>query len=213
VINQVRFPSVFLALFVFFSTIIAFGVDQGTALKINREIEKIKPEIIRIRRLIHMNPELANREFQTANLVASKLMALGLDVKTGIAKTGVTALLTGEEEGFTVALRADMDALPIQELAEVPFRSLNPGVMHACGHDLHTAIALGTAMVLTSLQGRIKGKIKFIFQPAEEGPPPGEEGGAKQSTTGAPRSLFFFDIGMGVKSAALGGRRNPRTRS
>ena len=178
-INQVRFPSVFLALFVFFSTIIAFGVDQGTALKINREIEKIKPEIIRIRRLIHMNPELANREFQTANLVASKLMALGLDVKTGIAKTGVTALLTGEEEGFTVALRADMDALPIQELAEVPFRSLNPGVMHACGHDLHTAIALGTAMVLTSLQGRIKGKIKFIFQPAEEGPPPGEEGGAR----------------------------------
>jgi amidohydrolase len=172
-------PSVFLALAVLLMTATSLGVDRDTASQIIREIEKLKPEILRIRRFIHMNPELGNREYQTANLVASKLMPLGLDVKTNIAKTGVTALLTGEEEGITVALRADMDALPIHELADVPFRSLNPGIMHACGHDLHTSITLGAAMVLNTLKSQIKGNIKFIFQPAEEGPPPGEEGGAR----------------------------------
>lgn len=178
-IQKARFLSVLPALTALFLTVAAFGVDRNTALEILREIEKLKPEIIRIHRFIHMNPELGNREFQTANLVTSKLLSLGLDVKTSIAKTGVTGLLTGEEEGFTVALRADMDALPIQELADVPYRSLNPGVMHACGHDLHTTIALGTAMILNTIKNRIKGNIKFIFQPAEEGTPPGEEGGAR----------------------------------
>lgn len=154
-------------------------VDKITALRIEEEIEKHKPEIINVRHFLHMNPELGNREFETAKLVASKLISLGLEIKTGVAKTGVVALLRGSQQGFTVGIRADMDALPIQELTDVPFKSLNPGVMHACGHDIHTSIALGTAIVLNSMKEKIKGNIKFIFQPAEEGPPPGEEGGAK----------------------------------
>jgi amidohydrolase len=136
------------------------------------------PEIISIRRTIHMNPELSNREFETSKLVSSKLFSLGLEVKTGVARTGVVGLLRGTRDGITVAIRADMDALPIQELVNIPFKSLNPGVMHACGHDIHTSIALGTAYVLSSLKDKIQGNIKFVFQPAEEGPPPGEEGGA-----------------------------------
>jgi len=153
-------------------------VDKTTALRIEKEIQKHNLEIIKIRRFLHMNPELSNREYETAKLVASKLISLGLEVKKGVAKTGVVALLRGSQQGATVGIRADMDALPIQELTDVPFKSLNPGVMHACGHDVHTSIALGTAMVLTALKDKIKGNIKFIFQPAEEGPPPGEEGGA-----------------------------------
>ena len=153
-------------------------VDKTTALRIEKEIQKHNLEIIKIRRFLHMNPELSNREYETAKLVGAKLISLGLEVKKGVAKTGVVALLRGSQQGATVGIRADMDALPIQELTDVPFKSLNPGVMHACGHDVHTSIVLGTAMVLTGLKDKIKGNIKFIFQPAEEGPPPGEEGGA-----------------------------------
>ncbi len=166
--------SLFLLVFVLESA----AVDKATALLIEKDIKKVLPEVIRTRRFLHMNPELSNREYQTAKLVSSKLMSLGLEVRTGMAKTGVVALLRGGERGSTVAIRADMDALPIQELVDVPFKSLNPGVMHACGHDIHTSIALGTAMVLSALKEKIKGNVKFIFQPAEEGPPPGEEGGA-----------------------------------
>jgi len=154
------------------------AVDTKTALKIDQEIEKHKAEIIKIRRFIHMNPELSNREFETSKLVAAKLNSLGFEVKTGIAKTGVVALLRGGQPGPTVAIRADMDALPIQETTNVPFKSLNPGVMHACGHDVHTSIALGVAMVLSNIKDKIKGNVKFIFQPAEEGAPQDEEGGA-----------------------------------
>jgi len=167
-----------ISFFLLFIFTYAFPVDKSTALLIEKELEKNIPEIIKIRRYLHMNPELSNREFETAKLVASRLMALGLDIKTRVAKTGVTALLRGEQEGLTVAIRADMDALPIQEMTNLPYKSLNPGVMHACGHDIHTSIVLGSAMVLQSLRDKIKGNIKFIFQPAEEGPPPGEEGGA-----------------------------------
>jgi amidohydrolase len=154
------------------------ATDKQVSLKIDNRIEKYRLEIIKIRRFIHMNPELGNREFETANLVASKLMSLGIEVKTGVAKTGVVGLLHGEQDGPTVAIRADMDALPLDEKANVPYRSLNPGVMHACGHDIHTSIALGTAYVLNGMKDHIKGSIKFIFQPAEEGAPPGEKGGA-----------------------------------
>jgi len=154
------------------------AVDARTAQKIDQEIERYKPEIIKIRRFIHMNPELSNREYETAKLVAAKLTALGLEVKTGVAKTGVVGLLRGGQPGPTVAIRADMDALPIQETSNVAFKSLNPGVMHACGHDIHTSVALGTAMVLSNMKDKIKGNVKFIFQPAEEGAPPDEEGGA-----------------------------------
>ncbi len=155
-----------------------WGLDSQTALLIDQEIKKHTPEIIRTRRFLHMNPELGNREFETANLIASKLLSFGLEVKSGIAITGVTGLLRGMEPGPTVGLRADMDALPIQELTDVSFKSLNPGVMHACGHDIHVAIALGTAKVMSALRDKINGNIKFIFQPAEEGTPAGEEGGA-----------------------------------
>jgi amidohydrolase len=169
---------------VFIFTLSAFltgkAIDQKTALLIDSEIKKHEAEIIKIRRFLHMNPELSNREFETANLLASKLLSLGLEVKTGLAKTGVTGLLRGETQGLTIGLRADMDALPIQELTSVPFKSLNPGVMHACGHDIHMSIVLGTAMVMSALKDEINGNIKFIFQPAEEGAPAGEEGGAKR---------------------------------
>ena len=154
------------------------AVDLKTATAIDQEIEKNRAEIIKIRRFLHMNPELSNREFETSKLVANKLTALGLQVKTGVAMTGVVGLLTGALPGPTVAIRADMDALPVEEQNTFPYKSLNPGVMHACGHDFHTSIALGTAMVLSNFKDKIPGKIKFIFQPAEEGAPPGEEGGA-----------------------------------
>jgi amidohydrolase len=148
------------------------------ARRIDAEIDRIKDEIIEIRRFLHMNPELSNREFETSKLVASKLESLGLEVRTGIAKTGVKAVLRGTRAGAAVGVRADMDALPIQEATSLPFESLNPGIMHACGHDIHTSVVLGTAMVLSALRDTIRGSVTFIFQPAEEGPPLGEEGGA-----------------------------------
>ncbi len=155
------------------------GVDSKTARRIDQEIQKHKAEIIRTRRFLHMNPELGNQEFETANLIASKLLSFGLEVKTGIAKTGVTGLLRGAEPGVTIGLRADMDALPIQELTDVSYKSLNPEVMHACGHDIHVSIGLGTARVMSAFKDEINGNIKFLFQPAEEGVPSGEESGAK----------------------------------
>jgi amidohydrolase len=155
------------------------GVDAKTARRIDQEIQKHTAEIIRTRRFLHMNPELGNQEFETANLIASKLLSFGLEVKTGIAKTGVTGLLRGAEQGLTIALRADMDALPIQELTDLSYKSLNPGIMHACGHDIHVSIALGTAKVMSAFKDKINGNIKFLFQPAEEGVPSDEEGGAK----------------------------------
>lgn len=155
------------------------SVDTATAFRIEKSIKNHYQEIINIRRFLHMNPELGNREFEASKLVASKLLSLGLEIRTGVAKTGVVGLLRGSQTGQTIAVRADMDALPIQEETDLPYKSLNPGVMHACGHDLHTAIVLGTAIVLSELRDSIRGNIKFIFQPAEEGAPSGEEGGAK----------------------------------
>jgi amidohydrolase len=168
----------FILITLLLTVLIGMGVDPQTARLIDQEIQKHKDEIIRVRRFLHMNPELGNREFETANLIASRLLSFGLEVKTGIAKTGVTGLLRGAEQGLTVGLRADMDALPIQELTNLSFKSLNPGVMHACGHDIHVAIALGTAKVMSALKEKMNGNIKFIFQPAEEGTPADEEGGA-----------------------------------
>ena len=176
--RNLRYKILFLSFALLLFPLKGLTVDKATALLIEKEIQKHNLEIIKIRRFLHMNPELSNREYETAKLVASKLVSLGMEVKKGVAKTGVVALLRGSQQGSTVGIRADMDALPIQELTDVPYKSLNPGVMHACGHDVHTSIALGTAMVLTALKDKIKGNIKFIFQPAEEGPPSGEEGGA-----------------------------------
>lgn len=132
------------------------------------EANALKEELIARRRDFHAHPELGFEETRTASIVAQELSALGLEVQTGVGKTGVVAILEGSEEGQTVLLRADMDALPITELNEVPYASQSAGKMHACGHDGHTAIALGVAKVLASHRDKLKGRVKFVFQPAEE---------------------------------------------
>jgi len=158
------------------------------AARIDAAALAIEPRLIDWRRDLHANPELGNREFRTAGIVADHLRALGLDeVRTGVAHTGVVGLLKGALPGPVVALRADMDALPVAEEVDLPFASKvrttwngeEVGVMHACGHDAHTAILMAVAEVLTGLRGQLRGSVKFIFQPAEELPPDGEEGGAK----------------------------------
>ena len=147
----------------------------------------VAPRVVELRHHFHANPELGNREFKTAKKIAEHLRSLGFDsVEEGVAHTGVVAILKGGKPGPTVALRADMDALPVAEKTGLPFaskvttmwRGVETGVMHACGHDAHMAILLGVAEVLTSMRDQIPGNVKFIFQPAEEGPPEGEEGGA-----------------------------------
>lgn len=151
------------------------------------EFTNIEPKLIEWRRDFHENPELSNREFKTAEKIATHLKSLGLEVETGIAKTGVVGILKGKQPGKVVALRADIDALPVTENNDLPFKSTvtttflgtETGVSHACGHDGHTAILMSVAEILSKHKDQIKGTVKFIFQPAEEGPPPGEEGGAK----------------------------------
>ncbi|MCA0131808.1 amidohydrolase [Winogradskyella alexanderae] len=151
------------------------------------DITEIEEKLIEWRHDFHQYPELSNREFKTAEKIAKHLESLGLEVQTGIAKTGVVGILKGDNPGKVVALRADIDALPVTERNDLAFKSevrttfLNTetGVMHACGHDTHIAILMATAEVLSKHKDKINGTIKFIFQPAEEGPPPGEEGGAK----------------------------------
>lgn len=133
------------------------------------KIAELKDWLVEIRRTIHMHPELGFEEVETSKLVAQWLEKFGLEVKTGIAKTGVVGLLRGAKPGKTVAIRADMDALPIEEANEVPYRSQIKGKMHACGHDAHTTILLGVARFFSPLREQIKGNIKWIFQPAEEG--------------------------------------------
>ncbi|MEA2694401.1 MAG: hypothetical protein QOJ16_3788 [Acidobacteriota bacterium] len=154
--------------------------------RIDQAVERLTPELIEVRHKIHQHPELGNRETATAALVAERLRALGFEVRTGVAKTGVVALLKGGRPGPVIAVRADMDALPVTEQTDFPFRSTQRatfdgqevGVAHACGHDIHTTVELGVAAVLASLKADLPGTVKFIFQPAEEGPPPGERGGA-----------------------------------
>jgi amidohydrolase len=155
-------------------------VDSPREQQIAKAAESLRSQLVAQRRDFHMHPELSNREERTSRIVAERLRALGLeDVKTGVGKYGVTALLKGTKPGPVVAVRADMDALPIQEINNVPYKSLTPNVKHACGHDAHTTIELGVAEILSKMRGEIRGTIKFIFQPAEEGAPAGEEGGAK----------------------------------
>jgi carboxypeptidase Ss1 len=140
------------------------------------DVKKYEAEIIRIRRRIHAHPELSYREFETARFVAQTLRSLHIDVKTGVGGTGVVGLLRGAQSGNVVALRADMDALPVTENVNVPFKSVRPGVMHACGHDTHIAMLLGAAMLLSDDRDTLHGQVKFLFQPAEEA---GGKGGAK----------------------------------
>lgn len=162
----------------------AFGVS---AAGIEQHVDRVVPAITEIRHEIHRNPELANREHETAALVASHLRELGLEVTTGIAHTGVVGILEGARPGPVVAVRADMDALPVTERSGLPFASEKTttylgkevGVAHACGHDIHTSVGLGVASVLASMREELAGTVKFIFQPAEEGAPPDERGGAE----------------------------------
>ena len=142
--------------------------------QIRTEIETIKDTIISTRRDIHKHPELAFNELCTSKLVAERLKSMGIEVQENVGKTGVVGTLQGENEGQTIALRADMDALPMQETNEVSYKSVNEGIMHACGHDGHTAMLLGTAEALATMSNKLNGTVKFFFQPAEEG-----KGGAR----------------------------------
>ena len=162
--------------------------------QIDAAVDRMLPEITRIRHHLHQHPELGNREFETAALVAEYLRELGFDqVQTGVAHTGVVAVLEGGKPGPVVALRADMDALPVTEDTPYPWKSTvratylgqDVGVSHACGHDIHTSVQLGVATVLMEMRDELPGTVKFIFQPAEEGPPPGETGAC--CTTPTPR--------------------------
>ena len=143
-------------------------------MNIHPKIQSIKNKIIETRRDFHKHPELSFKEKRTSKIVADRLNEFGIDVQRNIGKTGVIGTLNGNSKGKTIALRADMDALPMQETGDVPYKSINDGVMHACGHDAHTAILLGAAEALSEIKEKIRGTIKFIFQPAEEG-----YGGAK----------------------------------
>jgi amidohydrolase len=160
-----------------FQTIVAQQMPDQLILQVEKAINNIEDEVIAWRRDFHQNPELSNQEFRTAAIVAAHLQALGLEVQTGVAGTGVVGLLKGGKPGGVIALRADMDALPITEELDLPFASKvkamfngkEVGVMHACGHDVHTSSLMGVATVLASMRDQLPGSVKFIFQPAEEG--------------------------------------------
>lgn len=179
---------------------------QDPLARIEQETSKVVPAVTEIRHQIHQNPELSNREEKTAALIADYLRKLGLEVQTGVAHHGVVALLKGGRPGPVVAVRADIDALPVTEQTNLPFASKvrttylgqDVGVMHACGHDVHTAVQLGIASVLTAMKAELPGTVKFIFQPAEEGAPPGEQGGAslmvKEGVLQNPRPQAIFGL-------------------
>src|SRR5712675_1414477 len=155
--------------------------------EVDRRAVQVQGKVVAWRRDIHAHPELSNRETRTADLVAQHLRSLGLEVQTGVAHTGVVGVLRGGKPGRVIALRADMDALPVTEEVDLPFASKvrttyngqEVGVMHACGHDTHTAMLMGVAEVLAGMRADLPGTVKFIFQPAEEGAPVGERGGAE----------------------------------
>jgi amidohydrolase len=175
----------FTGLFTF--SLFASAQNEVLKSKIAQKAASLESKVITWRRDFHQNPELGNREFKTAEKIAVHLRSLGIEVQTGVGKTGVVGILKGGKPGPVVALRADIDALPVKERVDIPFASKAEGeyngnivpIMHACGHDTHIAILMGTAEILASIKNELKGTVKFIFQPAEEGPPEGEEGGAE----------------------------------
>jgi amidohydrolase len=180
-------------------------------------------KVIEWRRDFHEHPELSNRETRTADVVAKRLRSYGLEVKTAVALTGVTALLRGAQPGPRIALRADMDALPVTESGELPFKSRvttqyrgeTVGVMHACGHDAHSAILLGVAEILSGLRSQLRGEVLFVFQPAEEGAPDGEKGGASRMLAegafdGAkPEAVFGLHVVSSLPTGVIGYRSGP----
>ena len=197
---------------IFFSMLLSLQSfsQSNFSSEISQKAEAIQSKLVEWRRYIHQHPELSNREYKTAEFVAEHLKALGIEVKTGVAKTGVVGILRGAKPGPVIALRSDMDALPIKERVDLPFKSTVTAeylgqtvpVMHACGHDSHIAMLLGTAEVLSSMKNQLSGTVKFIFQPAEEGPPGDEEGGAplmvKEGVMDNPKVDVVF--GMHIES-------------
>ena len=169
------------------AAIAASPLHAADKAQVQAMVQQELPQVTAWRRDIHQHPELSNREVRTSALVARELKKLGLEVHTGIAQTGVVALLKGDLPGPRLAIRADMDALPVIEEVDLPFaskasaeyRGKSTGVMHACGHDAHTAMLLGIARALTGMKQQLHGSVLFVFQPAEEGAPVGEEGGAE----------------------------------
>lgn len=184
--------------------------DLSTA--INAAVTKIEPRCIAWRRQLHENPELGNREFKTSKLVADHLRSLGIEVKEGVAHTGVVGILRGGKPGPVIGLRADMDALPVTERVPLPFASKvkaqyngqEVGVMHACGHDTHVAMLMSVAEILAGMKNELSGTVKFVFQPAEEGAPKGEQGGAelmiKEGVMDNPRIDVMFGLHIGAQT-------------
>jgi amidohydrolase len=184
--NKKTIPLV-IALINIFSFQIVSAQKSNFSEIISNSASKIEQKVIAWRHDLHQNPELGNREFRTADIIAKHLKSLGIEVQTKVGVTGVVGILKGEKPGPVIALRADMDALPVEETNDLPFASKvktmyngkETSVMHACGHDTHVAILMGVAEVLSGMKKDLKGTVKFIFQPAEEGAPAGEEAGAK----------------------------------
>lgn len=204
-------------IFLLLSTLISIvSIAQKSTLdnKIIQLANKLEPKLIEWRRDIHAHPELGNREFRTAALVAAHLRSLGMQVDTGVAVTGVVGVLKGAKPGPVVALRADMDGLPVTERVDLPFASKvrttyngqEVGVMHACGHDSHVAIMMTVAELLSQMKNELKGTVKFIFQPAEESPPAGEDGGAelmvKENVLENPKVDVIFGLHIDAQTEA-----------
>src|SRR4028118_1064473 len=195
-----------LVTFLAFSILMTPIFAKDTSTEINQEAERVLPQVIKWRRHLHQFPELSNREFKTAEFVEKELRRIGLEVRTKIAKTGVVGILKGDLPGNVIGLRADMDGLPVTERVNLPFASKEKaeyngaqvGVMHACGHDTHVAMLLGAAEVLAKMKNKVKGTVVFIFQPAEEGAPAGEEGCAdlmvKEGVMDNPKIDAIFGI-------------------
>ena len=191
--------------------------------QIDQAAADVQPQVVEWRRWFHQNPELSNREFNTAARIAEILRGMGIDPRTGIAGTGLMAIIEGGLPGPLVAIRTDMDALPVTEQTGLAFASTamgeyrgeEVGVMHACGHDTHMAMLLGAARVLNDMQADLPGSVMLIFQPAEEGPPPGEEGGASLMLEEGlfegkmPAAVFGIHVGIGVAGGRFGTRPGP----
>ena len=200
---------------------VAFSASAEPA--VDAAVSGVMPKVVAWRRDIHAHPELGNRETRTAKLVADHLRSLKLEVRTGVAHTGVVGVLRGGKPGPVIAMRADMDALPVTEQVDVPFKSLvrteyrgeQVGVMHACGHDGHTAILMGVAQVLASMRAQLPGTVVFVFQPAEEGAPDGEEGGSKlmlkeNALDPRPEAMFGLHLWATIGVGDIGYRLGPR---
>ncbi len=197
------------AVAVFLSSVFAAaGPREDRVAKAAAEMEA---KLVATRRDFHMYPELSNRETRTSGVIAARLKELGLDdIRTGVSNTGIVALLKGAKPGPVVAVRADMDALPVEETLKVPYCSRNKGVKHACGHDVHMTVALGTAELLSRIRADLAGSVKFIFQPAEEGAPNGEDSGAdrmiREGALDNPRvsAIFALHVSPDMETGGIG---------